>query len=533
MAHVIIPDITPRIEYAVGGTPQTGFAVPFPFFAAADLAVWVNGAAAALSSTPVGSLQFSVSGLAAEGGFQSGTITLGAAVSSAVVLIERRTKAERVTDFPSGPVLNIAALNTELDRLFALLQQAARDQGRSITVPVTEAFSGLLPEASVRAGKFLTFDGAGAISMTASQPAGPGVAEAYWWGGTATGTANAQAITVAGAPAAYANGQRFIFLAQGANTGAATLAVNALGARPITKGNGTVALAAGDIPAAGAVISVVYETGGGGRFRLLNVPTSAPDLTAFARRDTAQTFTANQTIAATAAGTLLELRSTDDGAAAAGLLLHRQSPTPAANDELMDITIAGRDDASTFRSFAVLRGLLRNPAAAVAEGELVALVRLAGALTQALAIRNGLVLGGATGGFQGTGTINATGYFINGTAAAQVLRWQSPNITPVLGGPFTFTHGLGGVPSALFGEIECITADAGYTPGQVVEYNAFSDADNQAGGVGVAVRKSTTEIIGRWGNAGGFLQILDAATGADTILTPARWAFRITAVRFA
>ena len=49
--------------------------------------------------------------------------------------------------------------------------------------------------------------------------------------------------------------------------------------------------------------------------------------------------------------------------------------------------------------------MLRQPAAL-----------LAGSLTTALAIRNGLVVGGATGGFQGTGTVNGAGFYRNGAA---------------------------------------------------------------------------------------------------------------------
>lgn len=529
MVHVIIPDITPRIEYAVNGTPMTGFAIPFPYFTAADIAVWVGGMAAALVSTPVSDLQFSVSGLAAEGGFQSGTVNLGTAVSNTTVLIERRTIPLRITDFPSGPTLNIQALNTELDRLFAILQQIARDTGRAITVPVTEAFNGLLPAADVRAGKFLTFDALGAISLVASQPAGPGIAEAYWWGGSAGGSANAQSITVAGAPAAYEDGQRFVFLAVAANTAAATLDVNALGAVPIRKGDGTTALGAGDIPAADAAVSVVYE---GGTFRLLNVPTSAPDLSDYARKDQANTFTEPQTVSKNAAGDLMVVQSTDGGAAAATLRLRRASASPANDDELMALTLAGRDNAATERTYARILSLIRNVAAASAEGELVLSVLLAGALNDALRIRNGLLLAGATGGFQGAGTINATGYFINGAAAKQALLYVSPNQVPVIGGTFTVAHGLGGVPNIMGGEMECVTAEAGYVPGDVIGHSPYSDADNLPGGVGIAVRKTTTDLTARWGNAGGFLSMLDATTGADTLLTPARWVYRITAVRF-
>lgn len=63
---------------------------------------------------------------------------------------------------------------------------------------------------------------------------------------------------------AYAAGQTFRFPVAGANTGAVTLNINAVGAKAITK-NGTVALAAGDIVAS-SVIEVIYD---GTQFQLV------------------------------------------------------------------------------------------------------------------------------------------------------------------------------------------------------------------------------------------------------------------------
>jgi len=65
---------------------------------------------------------------------------------------------------------------------------------------------------------------------------------------------------------AYVTGQRFTFIAAGANTGAATLNINSIGAKSITK-NGATALTSGDIPS-GAAVQVVYD---GTQFQLLNI----------------------------------------------------------------------------------------------------------------------------------------------------------------------------------------------------------------------------------------------------------------------
>ena len=65
---------------------------------------------------------------------------------------------------------------------------------------------------------------------------------------------------------AYATGQIFRFIASGANTTTnVTLNINAIGVKNITK-NGTIALAAGDIPS-GAIVQVVYD---GTEFQLVS-----------------------------------------------------------------------------------------------------------------------------------------------------------------------------------------------------------------------------------------------------------------------
>lgn len=67
------------------------------------------------------------------------------------------------------------------------------------------------------------------------------------------------------APSAYATGNLFSFVASGTNTGAATINLNSLGAKSITK-QGSTALAAGDI-VSGQVYLIEYD---GTRFQLLN-----------------------------------------------------------------------------------------------------------------------------------------------------------------------------------------------------------------------------------------------------------------------
>ncbi len=95
------------------------------------------------------------------------------------------------------------------------------------------------------------------------------------------------AITLAPAPAAYATGQKFRFSANTANTGAATLNVNALGAKTIKKFNDQ-DLATDDIES-GSIIEVIYD---GTNFQL-QTPVASESI-----NNPTKSFTAGESITA-------------------------------------------------------------------------------------------------------------------------------------------------------------------------------------------------------------------------------------------
>ncbi len=82
---------------------------------------------------------------------------------------------------------------------------------------------------------------------------------------SATGTANSYSIALTPAPARYLPGMMLTFRANAANTAAATLNVNSLGATTIRK-NVSTNLAAGDI-AAGQMVVVIYD---GSAFQMIS-----------------------------------------------------------------------------------------------------------------------------------------------------------------------------------------------------------------------------------------------------------------------
>lgn len=113
---------------------------------------------------------------------------------------------------------------------------------------------------------------------------------------TVTGT-DTYVGTLTPAIAAYATGNLFSFVAPNTNTGAATINLNSLGAKNITK-LGSTALAAGDI-VSGRVYQIEYD---GTRFQLLNP--SASTVASFSAGSTGFTPSTATTGAVTLAGTL-------------------------------------------------------------------------------------------------------------------------------------------------------------------------------------------------------------------------------------
>jgi hypothetical protein len=158
------------------------------------------------------------------------------------------------SDYVSGTTILATSVNSDLnDMAQALTASIARD-GQTI------------PTANLPMGNFRHTGVADGTARTDYAALGQTQNGAFLWGGTAGGTANAITISLNPPLAAYGGGQEFRFISSAANTGAVTLNINSLGAVALNKGNGTVALIAGDLPAS-AIVTVIYD---GTRFRLIN-----------------------------------------------------------------------------------------------------------------------------------------------------------------------------------------------------------------------------------------------------------------------
>lgn len=88
------------------------------------------------------------------------------------------------------------------------------------------------------------------------------------------------------------------------------------------------------------------------------------------------------------------------------------------------------------------------------------------------------------------------------------------------GGVLTFAHGKGGVPDWCEIELSCIAADAGFVPGQVIDF-----APNSIGNTGVSVAKGGNFITVRIGS-GGLGSVIHANNGNSVNLTTSSWEMR-------
>jgi hypothetical protein len=150
---ILINDTAPRAQYtATSG--QTVFTVSFEFFANSDLKVYRNSTLLTLTTN------YTVTGAGVTGG---GSVTLvTGATAGDIITIIRDVPVARTSDFPTSGPFNIEALNTDLDRLTAMIQEREQGLTRVVQLSETDTSTSLqLPIAANRASKVLGFDTTG------------------------------------------------------------------------------------------------------------------------------------------------------------------------------------------------------------------------------------------------------------------------------------------------------------------------------------------------------------------------------------
>ena len=155
---ITISDTTPRVQYTAANT-QTTFAVGFEFFTNADLKVFAGNTQLTFAASPANASQYSVAGAGVSGG---GSITLGGASTNGVIYtIYRDMAVERSTDFPTSGAFQIGSLNTELDKVVAMIQQVERDLKFSPQAAATTSNTFGLTFPNLAANKILSVNSAG------------------------------------------------------------------------------------------------------------------------------------------------------------------------------------------------------------------------------------------------------------------------------------------------------------------------------------------------------------------------------------
>lgn len=110
---------------------------------------------------------------------------------------------------------------------------------------------------------------------------------------------------------------------------------------------------------------------------------------------------------------------------------------------------------------------------------------------------------------------------------------------PSQGSSSTITHGLTGVPQIVCGYMVCVTADAGYSVGDVVPIHQITLDFNQTGDIppdgATAYQFSfddTSLYLTRTASAANALVVYNKTTGANHTFIPANWKFRFTALLY-
>lgn len=165
MATISINDNDARIQHNIGSSGNTAgvtpFPIDFPFFNLDDIDVTITNSSGVDTaiSRGTGANTFSVSGTAVDDGFSSGNIILNTQYTSSTVTITRDIPIERISDFATSGPFNISSLNTDLDKIYAVMQQLETNNARALSLPTTDTLTSItLPTNTSRRGKYLAFN---------------------------------------------------------------------------------------------------------------------------------------------------------------------------------------------------------------------------------------------------------------------------------------------------------------------------------------------------------------------------------------
>lgn len=218
--------------------------------------------------------------------------------------------------------------------------------------------------------------------------------------------------------------------------------------------------------------------------------------------------------------TVLRVESLNDGSVAQDLELFRNSASPAASDDLFNLSYYGRDSAANKQLYAEILARILDATSTTEDAELIIRTVLAGTVANRLRIGAGVYTEGATGGDKGVGTINAESVYMAGSLLPFSKEYISPGQTITSTGTFTLSHGLGTFPKLVQVHLVCGTGEAGYNANDRVAMNPLN-ADASRSGVSIEFDASDLNI--RYGNSAGVFLIVNKTTGALAVATNGNW----------
>ena len=165
MATISIADNDARIQHSIGSGGNTAggtqFTIDYPFFDLDDIDVTITNSSGVdtVLTRGTGTNTFSVAGTSVDDGFSGGYIILNTQYTSSTVTITRDIPIARTSDFATSGPFNISSLNTELDKVYAVMQQIETNTSRSLNMPTTDTLNSItLPSNVSRRGKYLAFN---------------------------------------------------------------------------------------------------------------------------------------------------------------------------------------------------------------------------------------------------------------------------------------------------------------------------------------------------------------------------------------
>lgn len=254
----ILNNVT-RIAYAANGVLAT-FAYPFEIFADDEVRVYINSTLQTLTT------HYTVTGVGGDNG--GNVVFVTPPTNGTTVTLIRRVNRERVTEYQPNSKIDADTLNTDIDRVWAVIQETADEETRVVRLSIEDSSADLtLPLEAVRANKLMAFDADGDATVTALTveeiEEQVGLAADQVALATAQANAAASSAGTATAQASTATTQAGIATTQANNAAAsAALALGAVGGVKVTSNDTTASVLDNKITVSGGLSKTTTSPGG-------------------------------------------------------------------------------------------------------------------------------------------------------------------------------------------------------------------------------------------------------------------------------